>query len=114
MQEQIAAQEDAMYRLENNKKTYELEIDTLRTHLNEHQNAIEQYKKDKQTLYQGLIFYFLLYLSRRAHIIIILFVFVAKRGGGGIEITLISDTFHFISVFQTCKICAEHWQKKMR
>ena len=57
MQEQIAAQEDAMYRLENNKKTYELEIDTLRTHLNEHQNAIEQYKKDKQTLYQGLIFF---------------------------------------------------------
>ena len=79
MQEQIAAQEDAMYRLEKNKKTYELEIDTLRTHLNEHQNAIEQYKKDKQTLYQGLIFYFLFYLPRRTHIIIILLLFVAKR-----------------------------------
>ena len=69
-----------MYRHENNKKTYELEIDTLRTHLNEHQNAIEQYKKDKQTLYQGLIFYFLFYLPRRTHIIIILFLLVAKRG----------------------------------
>ena len=103
-----------MYRLENNKKTHELEIDTLRTHLNEHQNAIEQYKKDKQTLYQGLIFYFLFYLPRRNTHYHNIISACCKARGGGIEITLISDKFNFISVFQTCKICAEHWQKKMR
>ena len=58
MQDQIAAQEDAIYKIEDNKKTYEVEIDTLRTHLNEHKNAIDQYKKDKQTLYQGVYLYF--------------------------------------------------------
>ena len=39
--------------LEDSVKTQRLELETLRAHLSENRNTIDQYKKDKQTLYQG-------------------------------------------------------------
>ncbi len=42
-----------MYTMTDRGKQQNVDIETLRTHIAEHRNTIEQYKTDKQTLYQG-------------------------------------------------------------
>ena len=53
IQSTLHQEEEKVGSLEDSVKTQRLELETLRAHLAENRNTIDQYKKDKQTLYQG-------------------------------------------------------------
>ena len=52
-QEKCQSEEEKVFRLEEKMKSCELENQTLQAHLNDNKATVEQYKKDKQTLYTG-------------------------------------------------------------